>query len=54
MLDSSKVILAACMGLFESTEPATGLAAARPVRSQRHYIEMLIAIPMPGYLLSYM
>ncbi len=42
-----------CIGLFASTEPTTGLAAARPARTQLHYIEMLMAIPMPGYLSSY-
>jgi hypothetical protein len=41
------------IGLIASTEPTTGLAAARPARTQLHYIEMLIAIPMPGYLSSY-
>jgi hypothetical protein len=35
-------------------EPTTGLATARTARTQRHYIEMLIAIPKPGYLSSYM
>jgi len=41
------------MGPFAFTKRATGLAAARPARTQLHYIEMLIAIPMPGYLSLY-
>ncbi len=40
-------------GLFASTQPTTGLVTARTARTQRHYIEMLTAIPMPGYLLLY-
>jgi hypothetical protein len=53
MLHSSKAMLAARIGLLASTQRATGLAAARPARTQRLYIEMLTAIPMPGYLSSY-
>ncbi|MGD0156428.1 MAG: hypothetical protein ABSB50_10035, partial [Terracidiphilus sp.] len=43
ILDSSKAMLAARIGLLASTQRATGLAAARPARTQRLYIEMLTA-----------
>jgi hypothetical protein len=46
-------MLSECIGLFASTEPTTGLVTSGLARAQRHYIEMLIAIPMPGYLSSY-
>ena len=52
-LNEAQPMLNECIGLFASTEPTTGLAAARPARTQLHYIEMLMAIPMPGYLSSY-
>jgi hypothetical protein len=52
-LNEAQPMLNERIGLIASTEPTTGLAAARPARTQLHYIEMLIAIPMPGYLSSY-
>jgi hypothetical protein len=52
-LNEAQPMLSECIGLFASTEPTTGLVTSGLARAQRHYIEMLIAIPMPGYLSSY-